>query len=82
MLGNISSAITFPYGRTYCMLNEPIENLVSYIPVVFVRALKTSASTGIYSGAEIRVASSKKLQLLICISNDGSLTHYGAESIK
>jgi hypothetical protein len=37
-------------------------NLVSYIPVVFVLALSTSASTGIYSGSEILVDSSKKLQ--------------------
>jgi hypothetical protein len=43
------------------MLNDPIVNLVSYMPVVLVRALKTSASTGMYSGDEILMASSKKL---------------------
>lgn len=43
------------------MLSDPIVNLVSYIPVVFVRALSTSASIGMYSGEDIRLASSKKL---------------------
>ena len=52
------------------MLNDPIENLVSYIPVVFVRALNTSASTGMYSGAAILVASSKKLKLSVRMSGD------------
>jgi len=45
------------------MLSEPMVNLVSYIPVVFVLALKTSASIGMYSGAEILLASSKKLNV-------------------
>ena len=44
------------------MLNDPIVNLVSYIPVVLVLALNTSASIGMYSGAEILLASSKKLE--------------------
>lgn len=43
------------------MLNWPIVNRVSYIPVVFVRARKTSASMGVYVGPQIRVTSSKKL---------------------
>jgi hypothetical protein len=63
----------FCTAQTYCMLSEPIENLVSYIPVVFVRALNTSASTGMYSGAEIRVASSKKLELSVRIPNNQPL---------
>ena len=46
------------------MLSCPIVNLVSYIPVVFVLALSTSASIGMYSGAAIRDACSKKLQKL------------------
>ncbi len=47
--------------QAYCMLNWPIVNRVSYIPVVFVRARKTSASMGVYAGSQIRATSSKKL---------------------
>lgn len=43
------------------MLNWPMVNLVSYIPVVFVLARSTSVTLGIYSGDAIRFASSKKL---------------------
>jgi hypothetical protein len=41
-----SRKISTLISHTHCMLNEPIVNLVSYIPVVFVLALNTSASTG------------------------------------
>lgn len=44
------------------MLSWPIENRVSYIPVVFVRARRTSDSVGMKSRWPIRCASSKKLQ--------------------
>ncbi len=43
------------------MLNWPIVNLVSYMPVVLVRARSTSASVGIKSAEAILGASSKKL---------------------
>jgi hypothetical protein len=49
------------------MLSWPIVNLVSYIPVVFVLARKTSASVGMYSGAAIRATSSKKLESKLVI---------------
>ena len=51
----------------YCMLNWPIVNRVSYIPVVFVRARKTSASVGVYVGPQIRVTSSKKLNFVLAM---------------
>ncbi len=53
--------------QAYCMLNWPMVNRVSYIPVVFVRARKTSASMGVYVGPHIRVTSSKKLYSIVSI---------------
>lgn len=53
--------------NAHCMPNWPIENLVSYIPVVFVLALRTSASMGIYSGAAILGDSSKKLDRFVSV---------------
>ena len=68
----------------HCMPNWPIENLVSYIPVVFVLALRTSASMGMYSGAAILGDSSKKLKRFVSIAKVLRVwkTYYGAESIK
>lgn len=67
----------------HCMPNWPIENLVSYIPVVFVLALRTSASVGIYSGADILNDSSKKLNQFVSIAKVLRVrkAYYGAESI-
>ena len=65
------------------MLKDPIVNLVSYIPVVFVLALNTSASIGMYSGAEILFASSKKLESVSDAPKKiYRKTYYGAESIR
>jgi hypothetical protein len=46
---------------THWMLSWPDLNLVSLIPVVFVRACSTSASFGTYPCVPIRLISSKKL---------------------
>lgn len=72
-----------PILPTHCMLKDPIVNLVSYIPVVFVLALNTSASIGMYSGAEILFASSKKLESVSDAPKKiYRKTYYGAESIR
>jgi len=55
-----------PVECAYCIDSWPMWNLVSYIPVVFVRARKTSDSTGMYSGSAILITSSKKLWALAC----------------
>jgi hypothetical protein len=48
-------------GKTHWILSCPLRNLVSLIPVVFVRACKMSDSVGVYVGSPIRSTESKKL---------------------